>query len=193
VPSRPAQATNAAELETLTAVYMINPEPGGRVTSPFGFRKHPVQGGNKRHNGADIAKGLGTKILAMSAGIVVADKDTGSGYGNWVILYHGKIAGKKIYGGYCHNSKVYVKKGDFVNQGQHIADEGATGMVTGSHLHQFTTYGNHDWTNGNYLSNSSSEYIDPIKNFIGKMFTGTVDTSGQLDNGIKGGTTLPNT
>ena len=49
------------------------------------------------------------------------------------------------------------------------------------------------WTNGNYLNNASSEYIDPVKNFIGKVFTGTIIADGQLDNGVKGATTLPDT
>ena len=82
------------------------------------------------HRGIDIPSAVGTDIYAAQTGkVVVATKH--SSYGNYIVVDHG--------GGistlYAHCSKLLVKVGDTVKQGDHIAEMGATGNVTGPHLH----------------------------------------------------------
>lgn len=96
----------------------------GIITSRFGIRKRD------NHKGIDIANSLGTPIKAAASGTVTCAKYSG-GYGNLVIISHGN--GVQTY--YGHNSKLYVKEGDTVSQGQVIAAMGSTGISTGSHCH----------------------------------------------------------
>ena len=108
----------------------INPNPGGALTSGFGDRWHPVTGTYKFHGGIDLAKGLGSSILATDGGTVIAAGWNG-GYGNYVEIDHG--GGTKSW--YGHLSAITVKKGDAVKQGDEIGKEGTTGLSTGVHLH----------------------------------------------------------
>ena len=192
-PSTPPQGsvTTEAQLETLTSIRFINPEPGATVTSPFGFRRHPISGGNRRHNGVDLAKGKGTPMLAVAAGKVV-DIGSWGGYGEQSItIYHGKVNGKIVSTMYGHGDTL-VKKGDFVRQGQTIGRENTRGQSTGSHLHLGCTIG-WNWATQGYCPNNNSAWVDAVKNFMNRAYDGIVAiiTDGQLDNGIKGGTTLP--
>lgn len=100
------------------------------VTSPFGPRIHPVYGYERFHSGVDFGTPLGTPILAVLDGVVVT-AGPGGGYGNVVIIKHANNL-STVYG---HLSKVLVKPGDFVKQGQTIALSGNTGVSTGPHLH----------------------------------------------------------
>lgn len=107
------------------------PSPGyKRVTSPFGYRIHPISGERKFHTGIDIAIPHGEEILAAQDGEVIYAGFMG-GYGNVIIIDHG--------GGistlYAHNSRLVVRLGSMVNQGDKIAECGSTGMSTGAHLH----------------------------------------------------------
>lgn len=187
-PSSPPQGsvTSEAQLENLTSLRMINPEPGTRTTSAFGWRIHPIQGNSRLHRGTDCARGKGTKILAAAAGKVIKIGGV-SGYGDYnVVVYHGTVAGQKIYGMYAHGSNLQVKLGQFVKQGDWIVSEDTLGMSTGSHLHFGTTI-NYNWGSGNYPPNSPNVWYDPIKNFITSTFTGTINTDGVLNDGKKGG------
>lgn len=102
----------------------------GRITSPFGHRTAPKEGASTDHGGVDIAVPVGTPIGATAGGTVFA---TGSGgkRGNWIEIDHGN----GLHSRYFHLESIDVEKGDPVNQGQVIGKSGATGNVTGAHLH----------------------------------------------------------
>ena len=101
----------------------------GIVSSEFGLRDvaNPVV--SKNHTGIDIAANTGTKIVAAMEGTVTVSSTTGD-YG-----YHIKITNGDVSTLYAHCSKLYVKEGDVVTQGQEIAEVGSTGKSTGPHLH----------------------------------------------------------
>jgi len=101
-----------------------------RFTSPFGYRRDPKTGGRRMHNGADFAAGTGTPIYATADG-VVTHAGWSSGYGRLVMIEHDF----GIETRYAHNSRLHVSVGEKVSRGQRIADMGATGRVTGTHLH----------------------------------------------------------
>lgn len=102
----------------------------GIITSPFGYRVHPITGATRFHSGLDIAVDQGTQIGAADNGVVIVAEWYG-GYGNCVIIQHGQDL-STLYG---HCVQLYVKNGDVVKQGQTIAAVGSTGMSTGPHLH----------------------------------------------------------
>lgn len=100
------------------------------LSSSFGWRKNPVSGRNTMHEGLDFAAPWGTPINASSGGIVVHAGRLGA-YGNMVEIDHGNGLSTR----YAHVSKINVKVGDLVKQGQQIANVGSTGRSTGAHLH----------------------------------------------------------
>jgi len=102
----------------------------GRLTSPYGYRTHPIYGVRKLHTGIDVAAPSGTAIRAAGDGVVVFAGRWG-GYGNCVILDHG--GGTATLYGHC--SRLAVASGQKVSQGQTIAHVGSTGLSTGPHLH----------------------------------------------------------
>ena len=108
---------------------MSSPVPG-RITSGFGMRRHPILGYMRMHKGLDFGAAYGTPIRAAIDG-VVAFAGRSSGYGNFVKLSHaGGLAT-----GYGHMSRIAVRPGTRVSQGQLIGYVGSTGMSTGPHLH----------------------------------------------------------
>ena len=100
------------------------------ITSPFGWRTHPITGEWKFHSGVDIGYDYGTDITAMLPGTVVYAAPW-DGYGNCVILEH-ENGDHTLYG---HCSEIYVSYGQYVNKGDVIAAVGSTGNSTGPHLH----------------------------------------------------------
>ena len=102
----------------------------GRISSPFGYRYHPVLKKRRFHNGIDIAAPTGTPILAADSGVVLVSGWRG-GYGYYIAIDHGK--GKST--AYGHNSRLLVKEGETVVRGQTIAHVGSTGLSTGPHVH----------------------------------------------------------
>jgi len=102
----------------------------GRISSGFGMRRHPVLGRTRMHNGIDIAAPSGTPIRASASGTVVTATYM-RGYGNTVIIDHGQ-GFSTLYG---HCSRLMVRAGQRVGQGQVIAAVGSTGLSTGPHLH----------------------------------------------------------
>jgi murein DD-endopeptidase MepM/ murein hydrolase activator NlpD len=102
----------------------------GPVTSPFGWRIHPIFGTKKLHTGIDIGVAYGTSIRAASYGTVIM-AGTYGGYGNATVIDHGGGL-STLYG---HQSKIIVKVGQEVKLGEVIGYVGCTGYCTGPHLH----------------------------------------------------------
>ncbi|WP_299549265.1 M23 family metallopeptidase [uncultured Tateyamaria sp.] len=101
-----------------------------RFTSSFGFRRDPKTGGRRMHKGVDFAAGLGTPLYATADG-VVTHAGWQSGYGRLVKIQHEF----GIETRYAHLSRLSVKVGQKVSRGDRIGDMGASGRVTGVHLH----------------------------------------------------------
>jgi murein DD-endopeptidase MepM/ murein hydrolase activator NlpD len=102
----------------------------GHLTSSFGMRFHPLLGYSRLHKGMDIGAPSGTPIYAVTDGVVTFAGRHG-GHGNFVQLKHGGNMGT----GYAHMSRIAVRSGQHVRQGQVIGYVGSTGLSTGPHLH----------------------------------------------------------
>lgn len=102
----------------------------GRMTSAFGWREHPIEGGEKFHCGVDLKADTGTPVLAFASGTVdyIGESDI---YGQYLQLRHGN----GVTSFYAHCSKLCVQQGQKVTVGEKVAESGATGEVTGPHLH----------------------------------------------------------
>ena len=117
------------------------------ITSEYGWRRHPVLNYDRFHNGIDIGARHGAPILAAYDGKVVAASYT-SAMGNYIMIDHGD----GLYTIYMHCSQLYVSEGTYVIRGEQIAAVGATGLVTGAHLH-FSVRLNGEYVNPlNYVS-----------------------------------------
>ena len=111
---------------------MKTPINGARLSSPFGMRKHPIDGFNKMHKGTDFAAPKGTPIMASGDGVIKKAGWCGGG-GNCIVIKHNSTY-KTVY---AHMSKFAsgVRTGIRVRQGQTIGYVGSTGKSTGPHLH----------------------------------------------------------
>ncbi len=141
-PSKKEQKRIAKEREEVLAIYKHNrkatywtkpfayPVKRVTITSPFGGAR--VFNGEVRsfHSGTDFRAPQGTPIYAANDGVVVLAKDRFIS-GKSVVIDHGN----GIYTTYFHNSKLLVRAGKFVRKGEKIALSGATGRVSGAHLH----------------------------------------------------------
>ena len=107
-------------------MYPVN----GPITSPFGYRIHPITGSSRFHSGLDFGVGYGVPIQAADNGVVIEAGWVG-GYGNTVIIDHG-AGWTTLYG---HASSLNVSNGQTVRQGQTVSFVGSTGFSTGPHLH----------------------------------------------------------
>ncbi len=118
--------------KSIKKALMKTPINGARLSSPFGMRKHPIDGFNKMHRGTDFAAPMGTPIMASGSGVVTKAGWCGGG-GNCVVIRHNSTY-KTVY---AHMSKFAkgIKKGVRVRQGQTIGYVGSTGKSTGPHLH----------------------------------------------------------
>ncbi|TCO73127.1 murein hydrolase activator EnvC family protein [Marinisporobacter balticus] len=120
------------------------PAPGyTRITSPYGYRIHPILKRKKLHTGIDIGVPAGKSIVAAGNGKVI-HADWLGGYGKVVMVDHGG----GIVTLYAHNSSLIVKEGQQVKKGQVISKSGSTGMSTGPHLH--------------FEVRKNGQYTDPI-------------------------------
>ena len=106
----------------------------GRITSPFGWRTHPIFNSRTFHSGVDIGGPNYGNIVASNSGKVIYSGWYG-GYGKVVILDHGTVNGKPTTTLYAHMSSILVSNGQKVNKGQVIGKEGTTGYSTGPHCH----------------------------------------------------------
>lgn len=104
--------------------------PGTRVSSPFGWRNHPILGRGQFHTGVDLSVPEGTQVKATADGTVRrASEDAVNG--RVVIIEHGR----GVSTAYCHNSELLVKTGQVIKAGDTIAYSGTTGRSTGPHVH----------------------------------------------------------
>ena len=108
----------------------VDAPAGGAVTSPFGWREHPISGAEDFHRGVDIAAASGSGIYASLPGRVV-EVDSSPIYGNYITLDHG--------GGltttYCHCESIAAPLGANLRRGELVALVGSTGISTGPHVH----------------------------------------------------------
>jgi len=111
-------------------VHFLNPVKTGYVSSKFGMRNDPINGRHRFHQGIDIAGRKGSPIETIASGFVTFAGRKG-GYGNVVEIHHSDSLKSR----YAHLNTILVKKGGVVRQGEKIATLGATGRVTGPHLH----------------------------------------------------------
>jgi len=118
--------------KSIKKALMKTPINGARLSSPFGMRKHPIDGFNKMHRGTDFAAPMGTPIMASGDGVVKKAGWCGGG-GNCVKIKHNSTY-QTVY---AHMSKFArgIKPGVRVKQGQTIGYVGSTGKSTGPHLH----------------------------------------------------------
>lgn len=125
----------------------------GRLTSPFGWRTHPIRKERSWHQGIDLAE-KGTVPIKASAGGVVTRVGVLGTYGNIVMITH-NFSGKIMETNYAHLARSIVKRGQVVKQGQTIGYMGNTGSSTAQHLH----FEIHDgrWASG------QPNAVDPMK------------------------------
>jgi murein DD-endopeptidase MepM/ murein hydrolase activator NlpD len=120
----------ALDGQSLRRAFLAAPLKFSRITSTFKMRFHPILHVWRRHEGVDYAAPTGTEVRSVGDG-VVDFAGVQNGYGNIVILRH-RNNYKTVYG---HLSRINVRKGESVSQGQNIGAVGATGWATGPHLH----------------------------------------------------------
>jgi len=106
------------------------PKPKARITSPFGFRLHPILKKQVKHNGVDFGSGRGVDVFAAGDGNVVLAEFSTS-FGNYVVVEH--TNGLSTV--YAHLECLKVSKGMKVTKGQLIGQSGSTGRSTAPHLH----------------------------------------------------------
>ena len=135
--------------ERMASVPTILPA-NGHLSSLFsGNRYHPVLRITRPHKGIDIAARVGEPILAAAKGRVIFAGNRGNGYGNMVEIDHGH----GFITRYAHASRLHVRSGQTVDRGFRIADVGATGLVSGPHLH--------------YEVEQNGRQVDPMNFVIG--------------------------
>ena len=143
-PVTEVQARGTLERPSWAATGTFRWPTSGSITSRYGYRN--IFGGSSFHGGVDIANSYGTDIVAADGGTVIY-AGWMSSYGYLVQIDHGN--GYVTY--YGHNSSLLVSVGDKVYKGQHIAEMGATGRVTGTHCHFEVRYNGERQNPMNYL------------------------------------------
>ncbi|MDR0784214.1 MAG: peptidoglycan DD-metalloendopeptidase family protein [Propionibacteriaceae bacterium] len=139
-----AAAAGQAPAPQTSSTGLIWPH-GGWITSPYGYRVHPIWGTWRWHDGVDIGIGCGTPIKAMASG-VVTDAYYHFSYGNRIFVDHGWVNGRYLVSSYNHMSGFAAGAGQWVSQGQTIGYIGSTGDSTGCHDHLML------WVNGSTVN-----------------------------------------
>jgi murein DD-endopeptidase MepM/ murein hydrolase activator NlpD len=131
------QARRRASAGSVAVPMLTNPSQAGmiwptqgRLSSGFGYRRHPILGYSRLHQGLDIGNASGTSIWAAAAGTVIHAGWRG-GYGNSVIIDHGGGVATL----YAHMSRILAAVGTTVERGDPVGLMGSTGLSTGPHLH----------------------------------------------------------
>jgi len=143
--------------------------PLPRISSPYGWRIHPIEKTRKHHNGVDYAVAIGTPVKAIEAGTVIFagpstlkfpnGEPAGGGY---LVKIRHKVNGEWITSAYMHLRKesITVKRGDKVLEGRTIGLSGNTGESTGPHLHFEIQRGkNYIWTSNGTRYTEPTSYI----------------------------------
>lgn len=130
--------------QSMRRAFLASPMEFSRVTSGFAMRFHPVLKTWRRHLGVDYGAPTGTPVRVVADG-VVDFAGVQNGYGNVVYIQH---RGNRVTV-YAHLSRINVRKGERVSQGQHIGAVGATGWATGPHLH--------------FEIRENGEHVDPLR------------------------------
>ncbi len=124
---------------SLQSAYLTSPMQFSRVTSGFAMRFHPIHQTWRAHLGVDYGAPVGTPVRTVGDGVVDFAGVQG-GFGNVVIIRHNS-SDTTVY---AHLSRIDVRKGQSVSQGQRVGAVGATGWATGPHLHfEFRVNGRH--------------------------------------------------
>jgi murein DD-endopeptidase MepM/ murein hydrolase activator NlpD len=141
-------------------------KPRPRISSPYGWRIHPIEKTRKHHNGVDYASAMGTPVKAIANGRVIYAGASRLKFpngepagGGFIVKIRHKVNGEWITSAYMHLRKgsLEVKKGDRVKEGQVIALSGNSGESTGPHLHFEIQRGKYYiWTN------NGTRYTEPI-------------------------------
>lgn len=117
--------------QLLNTVPLHSPIDGkAKVTSPYGWRLHPITGRRTFHRGVDLSANKATPVLSTADGVIRFQGRKGS-YGNCIIITH--AYGLETL--YAHLSRNYCRRGMAVHKGQIIGFAGSTGQSTGDHLH----------------------------------------------------------
>ena len=127
------------EGQSLRRAYLASPMPYSRRTSGFGMREHPIFHTQRAHLGVDYAAPTGAPAVTVGDGIV---EQVGfqNDFGNMVVVKHSALHSTV----YAHLSRIQVRKGQAVRQGDSVGAVGATGWATGPHLHfEFRVNGRH--------------------------------------------------
>ena len=120
----------------------LDPPVSGYITSPFGYRVHPIYGYYGLHDGTDFGAGCGSPLRAVADGTIISAYYS-STYGNRLYLNVGRVNGVSLVAVYNHASSYRVGVGDRVARGETVGYVGSTGWSTGCHLH-FTILRNGD-------------------------------------------------
>lgn len=137
-PAAPAPAAPAPKPPSSSSAALVPPVPAPlHVTSPFGMRVHPLAGYQWMHEGVDLRSTCGETQVAAAAGTVRATIPApgNASHGNQVIINHSSIGGNNYVTVYNHLTRFAVSAGQSVSQGSAIGYTGATGNVTGCHVH----------------------------------------------------------
>ncbi len=125
--------------KSLQSAYLASPMQFSRVTSGFAMRFHPIHQTWRAHLGVDYGAPVGTPVRTVGDGVVEFAGVQG-GFGNVVIIRHSSSDSTV----YAHLSRIDVRRGQSVTQGQRVGAVGATGWATGPHLHfEFRVNGRH--------------------------------------------------
>lgn len=147
-------------IEHIPSIQPISSKSMKQMASGYGYRRDPVYGISKFHEGLDFASDIGTPVYATGNG-KIAEADWNSGYGNMIDISHGYNYTSR----YAHLSKILVKVGQEVKRGDKIGEVGNTGKSTGPHLHYEVRYKGEPQNPINYyfFDITPAEYADLIK------------------------------
>lgn len=125
--------------DSLRRAFLASPMPYSRRTSGFGMREHPIFHTQRAHMGVDYAAPTGAPVISVADGVVVESGFSG-GFGNMVTVQHNGRQSTV----YAHLSRINVRKGQSIKQGDTLGAVGSTGWATGPHLHfEFRINGRH--------------------------------------------------